>query len=235
VADSPNDGLVPFFPSRGDWSWVRTMRNAPGGDRADVWRFGAAETRRAIGEGGPVCRTLDTGGGEIGPVSGTLGFATWVQFWRNEGRRPWRRARGTRFVPPGAPIRSPVFVEWRREDGRWVVSALGDEDYYAPRVLGEVVEQTSRDTALVPEGLGYAAAERWYIDNEPMLFAGSRYVKYGLPRPLDRAEVQRVGVRGRVSLYAEAGQGGPYMDVLYIAVSPGQYQPYQYFGNGPCR
>jgi hypothetical protein len=41
----------------------------------------------------------------------------------------WRRVRGNRFVPPGASASSAIFVEWRREGDRWVVSAFGDETF----------------------------------------------------------------------------------------------------------
>ncbi len=39
---------------------------------------------------------------------------------------PVRRGRGA-APPTREPASSPTFVEWRREDGRWVVSAFGDE------------------------------------------------------------------------------------------------------------
>ena len=43
----------------------------------------------------------------------------------------WRRVRGgSRFVPRDAPDDSPLFVEWRREGGTWVVSAVGDESFH---------------------------------------------------------------------------------------------------------
>ncbi|HEX8244638.1 MAG TPA: hypothetical protein VF541_14125 [Longimicrobium sp.] len=41
----------------------------------------------------------------------------------------WRRVRGNRFVPVGDPNSAGFFVEWRREGGRWVVSAFGDESF----------------------------------------------------------------------------------------------------------
>jgi hypothetical protein len=33
--------------------------------------------------------------------------------------------RVARFVPPEEPDDSRTFVEWRREAGRWVISAIG--------------------------------------------------------------------------------------------------------------
>ena len=59
------------------------------------------------------------------------------------------------------------------------------------------------------------------------------YIQYGPPRVLDREELRRVGVLGRVSVYAERGETAE--EVLYIPISPGEYQPYQTFGPDPCR
>jgi hypothetical protein len=41
----------------------------------------------------------------------------------------WRRVSGTRFVPPGETAASAIFVEWRREGSKWVVSSFGDESF----------------------------------------------------------------------------------------------------------
>ncbi|HEX9939091.1 MAG TPA: hypothetical protein VGB15_18255 [Longimicrobium sp.] len=41
----------------------------------------------------------------------------------------WRPVSPTRFVPPGAGASSPTFVEWRREGGRWVIAAFGEETF----------------------------------------------------------------------------------------------------------
>lgn len=41
----------------------------------------------------------------------------------------WKRVGATRVVPADEPANAPFFVEWRREGGRWVVSAFGDEGF----------------------------------------------------------------------------------------------------------
>lgn len=227
IAAEPNTGLAAFFPRRGDWTWVQTMRGERGGERVGVWRFPGAETVRAIGAGGPACNSFDVGGGEIGPFEGSFGMQTRMH------PLPWRRVRGNRFVPRGASAGSPVFVEWRREDGEWVVSAFGDEDVYFPRVLGWSAGPFSRDTSLVPEDAAFAPAD-WYT----ITLDGRRYARYGNPRPLegaDRARLLRLGVLHRVSVYVERGTRPEWPDVVYLPVAPGRFQPYETPAPVPCR
>ncbi|HEU4558939.1 MAG TPA: hypothetical protein VFS20_13860 [Longimicrobium sp.] len=73
----------------------------------------------------------------------------------------------------------------------------------------------------------YAAVARWYAMNEPITFAGRRYVKYGLPQVLGSSDVVRVGNVQGVSVFAE-----PYADarpyVIYLPVEVGCiFQSYQ--------
>jgi hypothetical protein len=229
VEETPNTALAAYFPRRGDWTWVQTRREFRGdATGTGIWRFPGAETARAIGEGGPVCDSFHAGDGEFGPVAGRL--ANYVE--PDDGR--WRRTRGTRYVPPGAPAGSPVFVEWRREDGEWVVSAVGDEAVsFSPPLRGRAAGEASRDTSLVPEGAAYAAGQAWYQERQPIYVQGRRYIPYGVPRTIDRADLQRVAVLGRVSVYAE--RGATREEVLYFPTSPGEYQAYQTFGPEPCR
>ena len=75
-------------------------------------------------------------------------------------------------------------------------------------------------------GAQYAANAGWYINNEPVMFQGRRFVKYGLPRVLGVNEVTRIGEHQGVSVFAETGQTRP--DVIYVPVRPGcEFQPYQ--------
>ena len=228
VPETPNTGLAAYFPRRGDWTWVQTRRRFRGGvTGTGTWRFPGAETARAIGAGGPVCDAFHTGGGEIGAVAGRL--ANYVE--PADGR--WRRVRGNRYVPSGASAGSPVFVEWRREDGEWVVSAVGDEEVsFSPRLLGRAAGEAPRDTSLVPEGAAYAAGQPWYQERRPIYIQGRRYLPYGAPRTIDRADLRRVDVLGRVSVYAERGAD---REMLYVPVVPGTYLSYQTFGPEPCR
>jgi hypothetical protein len=215
--EAPNDSVAAFFPRRGDWTWVRTAHHHArrGPTRVGVRRFPGAETLRAIGTGGPVCESFDQPAG-VGPYEGRLG----MQAMLNRG--PWRRVRGTRFVPPGEPASSPVFVEWRREDGAWVVSAFGDRDVYDPRVLGRPPRPAWRDTTGVPEDAAFAPAE-WYM----ITLGGVRFPKYGIPRPLDRSRLVRIGVFQGVSVFAEPEENPDQPYIVYLPTAPGQVQGYQ--------
>jgi hypothetical protein len=139
----------------------------------------------------------------------------------------WRRVAGNRFVPPGESARSPMFVQWRREDGRWVVSAFGHAIDWFPRVLGYSRGDVVRDTVLrLPSTPVYAAEAPWYLDSRTIYFEGRSYTKYGLPRAIaDSLSLRRIGRFGLIGVYVE--KGSVYAEVLYIPLAPGQYQPYQ--------
>jgi hypothetical protein len=78
-----------------------------------------------------------------------------------------------------------------------------------------------------PSMTGYAAGASWFINNEPVMVMGRRYVKYGLPRVLGVNEVSRVGEFQGVSVFAETGATGT-PEVLYVPVRAGcEFQPYQ--------
>jgi hypothetical protein len=224
VPDAPNTELAAFFPRRGDWTWEQTLLDGRGiATRVVVRRFPGAETLRVIGAGGPACLSFDGIRGDFGPFEGQFG----MQARMNPG--PWRRVRGNRFVPHGASARSPVFVEWRREDGQWVVAAFGEEGVYAPRLLGRPAGPFVRDTTLFPEDAAFDRA------NWPMVVIdGRRYTKYGLPRPIERDLLSRIGVLHRVSVYAERGSRLDWPEHVYLATAPGEYQPYETAAPTPC-
>jgi hypothetical protein len=225
VGDRPNTELAAFFPRRGDWTWMHALRDPDGAaiHRIETWRFPGAETPRAIGADGPVCASFELGDGHFGPFEERFG----MQARMNPGR--WRRVRGNRFVPSGSSAASPVFVEWRREDGQWVVSAFGDVDIYFPHLLGRDAGPFQLDTTGVPEDAAFAQAD-WYT----ITLHGRRSPKYGLPRPIDRAQLVRVGVLDRVSVYVQRGYRWGTAEVLYLPVAPGQYQPYEWPLSRPC-
>lgn len=220
VNDAPLDSVAAFFPRRGDWTWTQAAEGAPPQHRLTVWRFAATETLRAIGPGGPVCASFWQSGGGVGPLETVLIMR--IKWHRTR----WRRVAGNRFVPPGESSRSPVFVQWRREDGRWVVSAFGDATYWFPRVLGEFRSHVVRDTVLrLPPTPVYAAEAPWYVENRPISFEGYRYVKYGRPRVIADSLLTRIGRFGPIGVYTAKDDADA--EVLYIPVTPGEYQPYQ--------
>lgn len=227
-----------YFPRRGDWTWIST-EHGPGFPRREGrWRFPGAETLRAIWNGAPVCESLRQAGGEYGPQAGTLADALM------EHGSAWRHVRGTRFAPRASSRRRYTYVEWRREDGRWVIATLADEVFLyrhpAQRpVLGHpLVPAARREVSLLRPGVfaptqGYAGGEPWYEQHLPIEFDGYRYLKYGLPRPIADHELARVGSLGRIGLYREAGTTGTPAH-LYVPVRSGEYVPFQTFGPYPC-
>lgn len=222
AAEEHVDSVVAFFPRRGTWSWVVTTHGSAPGDRVGVWRFDAAQTLDVI-QDGPACQSF---------MSAVESVRHGALIYRLEA--PWRRVRGYRFVPAGASAASPLFVQWRREDGRWVVSAYGDEQWRRPRLLGVGVGEGRRDTTRNPpltdpiaEDGPHVGRARWFVD-------GVHYIKYGLPRPLRPGDVTRVGWYDGVALHAETGEKGV-PEVLYLATGPGfEFQPYQALGSPPC-
>jgi hypothetical protein len=84
------------------------------------------------------------------------------------------------------------------------------------------------------EGVRYAEHAPWYTRHEPVVSEGLRYQKYGVPRALSDSDLERVGFRGEVPVYREAGTRGT-PSVVYVLVShEGMYQPYQTFADN-CR
>lgn len=223
VEETPNTGLVSYFPRRGDWTRVQTIRDDERGSppRLGVWRFPGGATARAIGMDGPVCDSFDGIRGEFGPFEGRLGMHAML----NPGI--WRRVRGNRFVPPGASDRSTVFVEWRREDGEWVVSAFGDEGIlYTPRVQEPPRGPFVSDRTAVAKDTAFAPAD-WYT----ITVQGRRLPTYGRPRALDRDRLVRIGHLYGVNVYVERGEENGFR---YLPVAPGQFQPYEHLSPLPC-
>ncbi|HEU4884624.1 MAG TPA: hypothetical protein VFT45_20380 [Longimicrobium sp.] len=120
AARASADSVAAFFPRSGDFTWVRTTHS---GDRdvTGIWRFRGADLHAA--HQGPLndVFTINYHGQTVGSLAHQIQI---------RGSR-WRRVPGNRFVPADAPDSSPIYVQWRREDGRWVVSVIGDEIFGA--------------------------------------------------------------------------------------------------------
>ncbi|HEU4561110.1 MAG TPA: hypothetical protein VFS20_24880, partial [Longimicrobium sp.] len=157
--------LAGYFPARGEWEWVQTTRYPDGTMRRNVHRFPAAQTGQAIEPGGPVCHMFHSGDAV---VEGTV-----ISSGRGEGR--WRRVGATRYVPPGMTARSPIFVEWRRENGRWVVAAVGEDGEYRMPLLGRNRYEAVRGPRGVPLRLPLPDSARlatgvdWHEHNIPIV------------------------------------------------------------------
>jgi hypothetical protein len=224
IENEPNTALAAFFPRRGDWTWIQTQEDLGGGpDVLGVWRFPAAETVRAIANDGPACSSFDHARGEFGPYEGSLG----MQMMMYPG--PWRRVRGTRFVPPGRPDSYPVFVEWRREDGEWVVSAFGEMGIVARSIPRLAPGPFSRDTAGVPEDSAYVTGRPVTITIE-----GWRFTPFRDSRAVDRTELVRIGHLHGVSVYVGRGSDRRDPEIVYLPVGPGRYLPYEGPRPQPC-
>jgi hypothetical protein len=118
------DSAAAYFPRSGDFTWVETS-HYDDRDAVGIWRFPAAEFRAAYN--GPLFEVLDIDhhGQRIGSLSHQIMI-----------RRPeWRRVAGNRFVPADGPDSAPIYVQWRLEDGRWVISAIGDETFRSDKIL----------------------------------------------------------------------------------------------------
>lgn len=225
----PRDTLLPFFPRRGAWTWVLATRQAGRADRIGLWRFRTDDLLAAIEYPGPLCESFSHGGDAI--VLGTLMYNVM------QHPRGWRRVAGNRFVPPGASARSPVFVQWRREDGRWVLHAFGDERAAGPRLLGREVNSVVREPGPrtpppAAEPL-YAAGTRWYQERMPVVVDDQMLVMYGLPRAVDPRLLERIGTLNGVAVYTEVGSRGR-AEVVYVPVTPGMYVPYQNMTGTGC-
>jgi hypothetical protein len=234
VDSDRRDSVAAFFPRSGGWSWVQSVRDP----RRDVittvgrWRFSAGDARRAIGEGGPLCESFEPASGGMGPYEGRLGMQLSV------GRQQlWRRVGRNRFVPPRHPDHSQVFVEWRREAGVWVISTIGDETVFFPRLAGRraVLPNEVRRGA-VASPARYATDAEWYKPYEPLVLDGERYNSYGRPRPLSPHEIEPIGAKRGVAVYVARGDTSA-PDVLYLPVDASNFQPYQtpHGRLGPCR
>jgi hypothetical protein len=227
--DGPTDTTRRFFPTTGDWSYTHTVHEAGGGTRIQRWIFPAAQTSLLFGFDKDVAVDPVRESFQADPHGQTYGLL--ISIVEGSWRRRWRRVGRNRFVPPGAPASSPVFVEWRREPGRWVIAAFGDERYCSPRRLGyERGEVAPVRRFPAPAQPAYAANEGWYLDGG-LSFDGQRYARYGQPRTLQPGELEQMGWKDEVRVYVEKGQAHLPL-VLYVPVAPDIYQPYLAYGRG---
>jgi len=114
------DSIAVFFPRSGDWTYVHTAHHEDG-PREGVRRFSGSDALFVISRRGPLGQSFT-----INYQEQPIGLFAHQVMHRGTG---WRRVRDNRFVPPGASASSAIFVEWRREGDRWVVSAFGDETF----------------------------------------------------------------------------------------------------------
>jgi hypothetical protein len=129
--------------------------------------------------------------------------------------------------PPEAPI-APAAPA--RQDVSYCVVQNGQLSsvtvQYDP-ATGDSTYNGQRVGAAFPQA-GYAGAEPWFVNTEPVTFNGRRYVKYGLPRVLGTSDVSNAGTVHGVSVFVEPGADARRAEVIYVPTRPGcEFQPYQ--------
>lgn len=81
-------------------------------------------------------------------------------------------------------------------------------------------------TEIAPLTGEYASVTGWYVNNEPILFRGYRYIRYGLPRVLGTNEIERAGEYDGVPIFVEAGDTTS-VPTLYLPSRPGcEFAPF---------
>jgi hypothetical protein len=113
--------VAAFFPREGKFTYEHTHHTRDG-DRAGRWRFAAADAQELIATG-PL-RNVFVDQVESQQV-GLFGQQVAVR------GTAWHQIGPARFAPGDAAADSRIFLEWRREGSRWVISRFGDESYSA--------------------------------------------------------------------------------------------------------
>lgn len=170
-----------YMPRRGTWDYVLHIRQPSGPGIIGIHRIPAEQSAAAIdGPDGPLCNSFHTGeGGAVGSL------ATYVLL----DDHGWRR-RGTRFDSRDAEPGEHVFVDWRREDGRWVIAAIGEErEYVEP--IAQPVATAPRDSLYgrrlrlpLPQSARLATDTEWYRSGAALQFDHPPRLKYGAPRKM---------------------------------------------------
>jgi hypothetical protein len=210
--------LREFFPARGVWTWRQTFHGE--NETHGEWRFTAADVQPASEYCGPLWGTL---GHSIHAMRvSSLVFQAFEGRWSVSGPRRYSSTARARDQVIGR-----ADVEWRLEDGRWVISEIEQHDYAEPpRPPDSLALAMERDRGRSPEASDVTAdTTQWFRDNEPISVDRHRYSKYGLPRSLERHEIQQYGWVDSIRVYTEAGSSCP--TVVYVPVGPFEYQPYQ--------
>ncbi|HET7462493.1 MAG TPA: hypothetical protein VFJ82_14665 [Longimicrobium sp.] len=218
--------VLGFFPTRGEWDYVTETRYRGAGKVVGIHRFSAAQTRDAIERpDGPLCNMFSSGDGVVFPS--VVGYAIESPGWRRVGPR--------RFQPSQADDRIGVWVEWKREDGRWVIAAIGEWATEPPRVLGTPVAQ-ARDTVRgrrlslpLPPGAKLAPDAPWYQAGRTLQIEGPPYLRVQLTQKFASGRLVSYATVDGVTIWTEREQlqssWGP--NVVYVPIDrDGTFQVY---------
>lgn len=129
---------------------------------------------------------------------------------------------------PPAPPAAPEPAAPQLEQIRVCVISNGTLTEVAAQrdpVSGDTSATGQPFTAALPQDESAAAAP-WFVADEPVVFEGRRYVKFGLPRVLSAGELTRAGEFRGVGVFAEPGVRRA--EVIYLPTGAGcELQPYQ--------
>jgi hypothetical protein len=109
--------LLDHFPEHGDVTYTLTVHRN-GRSTQGTWRLPAKDVGAALLE--PLFSSFF-----FNPEGQKIGRLIHQVVIREA---PWYRVFETRYVPLGEGATSPIYLEWRLEHGRWVISAVGDEN-----------------------------------------------------------------------------------------------------------
>ncbi|HKP75743.1 MAG TPA: hypothetical protein VJT67_09390, partial [Longimicrobiaceae bacterium] len=142
-----------------------------------------------------------------------------------------------------ASATSPTYVEWRREDGQWVIDGFGEVGEYQrfpyvaptyPALRRSPSPGPVLTLPLAPDGR-YASTEPWFRSNGPVWVRGVPRMKYGLPLQFGEGDLTRVGWVEGVPAYVDPADTA-FLTVLYLPLdSSGLFQPYQPGTNYFCQ
>jgi hypothetical protein len=118
VDSRPPDPLIAFFPRTGVVTYRHTVYS-DSGIAVSVAEIAASEVPASLK--GPLLPvfTLQHHGQPIG---------RFVHQLKLRGQE-WEYIGNFRFVPPGEDRCSAIYVQWREENGIWVISEFGDEGF----------------------------------------------------------------------------------------------------------
>jgi hypothetical protein len=78
------------------------------------------------------------------------------------------------------------------------------------------------------DSTGSVGTRPWYVNNEPIVWEGRRYTKYGPPRVLLSDSLRRAGEHQGVVFFVEANTTGT-PGVIYVPTRPGcEFHLYQW-------
>jgi hypothetical protein len=124
--------------------------------------------------------------------------------------------------PPAPPAERAITVCVVQDQMLTTVNAMYNPTTGDTTVMGRRFSEAHPATAPT-----YVAGSTWYVNNEPIMYNGRRYVKFGLPRTIGTTDVMRSGAYQGTNVFVETGTTGT-PTVIYLPVQPGcVFQPYQ--------